>query len=123
MRFPHSVFSLASDGEDRVGRYSAGMWHVVLVRFHVLWCNVVLCSPDGPSLKCDTGQNASLDHEMSQGVKTHLETRITPWETGIFTASDLEKPVGAEMALDLETTQGVKHTFRQEETNVFAAQP
>ena len=26
----------------------------------------------------DTGQNVSLDHEISQDVKTHLETKIPP---------------------------------------------
>ena len=26
----------------------------------------------------DTGQNVSLDHEISSGVKTYLETRVTP---------------------------------------------
>ena len=36
----------------------------------------------------DTGQNMSLDHEISQGVKAHLETRIPP-------------------------SQGVKHTLRR----------
>ena len=56
----------------------------------------------------DTGQNVALAHEISHGVETHLETRITPRETDIFTASDLEKPVGADMALDLETSQGAE---------------
>ena len=39
-------------------------------------------------------------HTLRQG--SHLE-KLT-----FFTASDLEKPVGADMALDLETSQGVK---------------
>ena len=66
----------------------------------------------------DTDQIEFLDHDLSQGVKIHLETRIIPWEPDIFTASDPEKPVGADMALNLETSQGVKtlsdkdHTLR-----------
>ena len=39
-------------------------------------------------------------HTMGQGSRS--------WETDIFTTSDLEKFAGADMALDLETSQGVK---------------
>ena len=70
-----------------------------------------------------TGRNVSLCNEISLGVETHLEKRIKPRETDIFTAFDLGKPVGADMALDLEPSQGVKHTFRQEEADVLPARP
>ena len=56
----------------------------------------------------DNSQNVSLDHGISQGIKTHLAARITPWKTEVFTAFDLEKAVGVIMTLDPENSQGVK---------------
>ena len=55
------------------------------------------------------------------------ETRMTPWVVDILTASDLEKIVGADMALDFETSQDVEihHQIRMThwETDIFTARP